>query len=149
MRAAIQRVKQCSVKVDGKEVSRIGRGILALIGINQTDVLEDADYLLAKIVNLRIFEDLEGKLNLSLKDINGELMIISQFTLYGDCRKGRRPSFTEAAPASKAESLYNHLVDLAKQTGLKTETGVFQALMEVELINYGPVTLLLDSQRLF
>ena len=148
MRALIQRVSRARVRVAGAIPGEIGSGLLILLGVGQGDTSKEADYLLDKIVNLRIFEDGEGKMNLSLLDAGGELMVISQFTLYADCRKGRRPSFTDAAPPGEAEKLYDYFVGAARVRGLKVATGIFQALMEVELVNFGPVTILLDSSKI-
>jgi D-tyrosyl-tRNA(Tyr) deacylase len=135
--------------VNGHVTGETGPGVLVLLGVGQGDTPKEADYLLEKIINLRIFEDPEGKMNLSLLDAGGDLMVISQFTLYADCRKGRRPSFTDAAPPGEAQKLYEYFVDAARQKGMKVATGVFQAVMEVELVNSGPVTILLDSSRNF
>ena len=147
MRAVIQRVSRAQVRVDGKTTGEIGPGLLILLGVGQGDTLREADYLLDKIINLRIFEDVGGKMNLSLLETGGQLMVISQFTLYADCRKGRRPSFTDAGPPAEAQKLYDYFVGSARQRGLQVATGVFQALMEVELVNSGPVTILLDSSK--
>jgi len=147
MRAVIQRVSRAQVRVDGKTTGEIGPGLLILLGVGQGDTSREADYLLDKIINLRIFEDAGGKMNLSLLETGGQLMVISQFTLYADCRKGRRPSFTDAAPPGDAQKLYDYFVGSARQRGLQVATGVFQALMEVELVNSGPVTILLDSSK--
>jgi D-tyrosyl-tRNA(Tyr) deacylase len=147
MRAVIQRVSRAQVRVDGKTTGEIGPGLLILLGVGQGDTSREADYLLDKIINLRIFEDAGGKMNLSLLETGGQLMVISQFTLYADCRKGRRPSFTDAGPPGDAQKLYDYFVGSARQRGLQVATGVFQALMEVELINSGPVTILLDSSK--
>lgn len=149
MRAVVQRVKRASVHVDGEEVSRIGSGFLVLVGIGSADTKEDAEYLASKIAHLRAFEDREGKMNLSLKDVGGEALIISQFTLYGDCRRGRRPSFTDAMPSEKAEGLYSCLVERMRGEGVETRAGIFSAYMEVELVNDGPVTMLIDSAKAF
>lgn len=149
MRAVIQRVNRARVQVEGRATGEIGKGLLVLLGVGQGDAPPEADYLLDKIINLRIFEDAEGKMNLSLLDVGGELMVISQFTLYADCRKGRRPSFTEASPPEEAEKLYDYFVTGVRTRGLKVATGIFQALMEVELVNFGPVTILLDSTKIF
>jgi D-aminoacyl-tRNA deacylase len=149
MRAVIQRVSRAKVQVEEQITGQIGMGLLILLGVGNGDSTKEADYLLEKIVNLRIFEDTAGKLNLSLLDIHGELMIISQFTLYADCRKGRRPSFTDAATPDAAKALYEYFLEKARLTGLPVASGVFQAMMEVELINSGPVTILLDSSRNF
>jgi D-aminoacyl-tRNA deacylase len=149
MRAVIQRVSRAKVQVEGQMTGQIGMGLLILLGVGNGDSAKEADYLLEKIANLRIFEDTAGKLNLSVLDIHGELMIISQFTLYADCRKGRRPSFTDAAPPDAAKALYEYFLEKARFTGLPVASGIFQAMMEVELINSGPVTILLDSSRNF
>ena len=149
MRAVIQRVSRAQVRAEGAISGEIGSGLLILLGVGQGDTPREADSLLDKIVNLRIFEDREGKMNLSLLDMGGELMIISQFTLYADCRKGRRPSVTDAAPPGEAQKLYDYFVGAARARGLKVATGIFQAHMEVELVNFGPVTILLDSSKNF
>ncbi|AEH45500.1 D-tyrosyl-tRNA(Tyr) deacylase [Thermodesulfatator indicus DSM 15286] len=149
MRAVIQRVKQASVTVEGQEVAAIGQGFLVLVGVSKEDTIKDIDYLARKIVNLRVFEDEKGKLNLSLKDISGEVLLVSNFTLYGDCRKGNRPSFAKAAPPELAEKLYLSLAEAIKAEGVPVKTGKFRAYMEISLINDGPVTLLLDSQKSF
>ena len=149
MRAVIQRVSRARVRVDGQTTGEIGQGLLILLGVGQGDSSKEADYLLEKIINLRIFEDSGGKMNLSLLETGGQLMVISQFTLYADCRKGRRPSFTDAAPPEEAQKLYDYFVGAARNRGLQVATGIFQALMEVELINFGPVTILLDSSKIF
>ena len=149
MRVVIQRVNRALVRVEGKIAGETGKGLLVLLGVGQGDTPKEADYLLEKIINLRIFEDTVGKMNLSLLDVGGELMVISQFTLYADCRKGRRPSFTDASPPEEAQKLYDYFVTAAKSRGLKVATGIFQALMEVELVNFGPVTIFLDSSKIF
>ncbi len=149
MRAVIQRVSRGSVTVNDEIVGQIGSGLLILLGIGQEDGEEDIKYLAEKIVKLRIFENDEGKMNLSALDLGLELLVISQFTLYGDCRKGRRPSFSNAAPPKEATKLYDDFVKEISKYGLKVETGQFQAMMDVELINTGPVTMLLDSKRNF
>jgi D-tyrosyl-tRNA(Tyr) deacylase len=133
--------------VDGQTTGEIGPGLLILLGVGQGDTSREADFLLDKIINLRIFEDAGGKMNLSLLETGGQLMVVSQFTLYADCRKGRRPSFTDAGPPGEAQKLYDYFVEAARQRGLQVATGVFQALMEVELVNSGPVTILLDSSK--
>lgn len=148
MRAVIQRVNSGSVTVDGKVVGSIGKGFAVLLGVSEKDTSEDAAYMTDKIVNLRIFEDEAEKMNLSLQDIKGELLVISQFTLYGDCRKGRRPNFMSAARPEKAEELYNELVGRCREMGIKTETGTFQAYMKVNIENDGPVTVIVDSEKL-
>lgn len=149
MRAVVQRVKRSSVKVNGETIGEISKGINVLVGITKDDNLEDLKYIKEKIFNLRIFSDENDKMNLSVKDIKGELLIISQFTLYGDARKGRRPSFIEALGGEEAVKLYNDFIELCKTEGLKIQTGEFGADMEVEIINNGPVTLLLDSKKNF
>lgn len=146
MKAVVQRVKQSHVAVADKLVSRIGHGLMVLLGVSEDDTEKDADFLVEKIINLRIFEDDAGKLNISLMDVKGELLVISQFTLLGDCRKGRRPSYIKAAAPEKANSLYEHFIRRAKELGVETKSGVFQAMMEVFLINQGPVTLILDTK---
>lgn len=147
MKAVIQRVDRASVSVDGNEVSRIGGGLLVLLGVEKGDSEKDADFLLDKITHLRIFEDGEGKMNLSLLDISGELLVVSQFTLLADCRKGRRPSFTDAAEPEAATRLYEYMLVKAKEKVSKVGQGQFQAMMKVGLVNNGPVTILLDSRR--
>lgn len=146
MRFLIQRVSRASVRVDGKSEAAIGTGLLVLIGISATDGTTEADYLADKLVNLRVFPDDEGRMDRSAIEIGADLLLVSQFTLYGDCRKGRRPSFDPAASAEKARSIYEYLITKIREKGLLTKTGVFQAHMEVELVNDGPVTLLLESQ---
>ena len=150
MRAVIQRVSRSKVTVDGEVTGEIGRGILILLGVSKNDSEKDALFLLEKTLNLRIFEDAEGKMNLSLLDIKGDLLVVSQFTLYGDARKGRRPSFIEAAAPDEANRLYEFFVAEARgrQIG-RVGTGRFQAMMDVELVNDGPVTILLDSTKNF
>lgn len=145
MRAIIQRVTRASVEVEGAIVGEIGGGLLVLLGVAKPDTASDADFLAAKIVNLRIFADDAGKMNRSLLDCGGELLVVSQFTLYADCRKGRRPGFDEAAPPEQARALYEHFVVAARRSGVKAETGVFQAHMAVSLVNDGPVTFLVES----
>ncbi|KJS20328.1 MAG: D-tyrosyl-tRNA(Tyr) deacylase [Clostridiaceae bacterium BRH_c20a] len=149
MRAVIQRVKKASVSVEEKIVGKINQGIVVLLGITHDDTEEDAKYLAEKITNLRIFEDENNKLNLSLLDIKGKILSVSQFTLYGDCRKGRRPSFTEAAYPKLAEELYNKFNQYLEGLNIEVEKGVFQAYMQVEIINDGPVTILLESKKIF
>ena len=149
MRAVIQRVKDSKVSVDEKFVGTIKRGILVFLGVEKEDKEEDADYLVSKAIHLRIFEDKDGKMNLSLKDVNGEVLVISQFTLLGDCRKGRRPSFTDAAEPDKARGLYEYFVSQMKSYDISVATGEFQAKMDVHIVNNGPVTLLLDSRKRF
>lgn len=146
MKAVLQRVKRASVRVGTETIAEIGPGILALLGVGTEDDLKDAEYLAEKISGLRIFEDSQGKMNLSVKDIDGEIMLVSQFTLYADCRKGKRPSFTDAAPSREAEGLYLEFTRLLREKGLKVEEGRFQARMEVDLVNDGPVTIILDTK---
>ncbi|MGD1069275.1 MAG: D-aminoacyl-tRNA deacylase [Bryobacteraceae bacterium] len=145
MRFLIQRVKRASVHIEGKLAASIGEGILAFVGIAAADKTADADYLADKLVNLRIFPDAEGRMNRSGLDARAELLLVSQFTLYGDCRKGRRPSFDGAAPPADARELYEYVVRAVAARGLVTRSGVFQAHMDVELVNAGPVTFLLES----
>lgn len=147
MIALVQRVKEAKVTVEENIIGSIGRGILVLLGIGEEDERKDADFLSDKVVHLRIFEDEAGKMNQSLMDIAGELLIVSQFTLLGDCSRGRRPSFTKAARPEKAIPLYEHFIEGCRKSGLKVETGQFQAMMAVSLINDGPVTLILESRR--
>jgi len=145
MRAILQRVTRASVEVDGAIVGQIGGGLLVLLGVAKPDTDADADFLVAKILNLRIFSDDLGKMNRSLLDCGGELLVVSQFTLYGDCSRGRRPGFDAAASAEQARALYEHFVASARASGVKVETGVFQAHMAVSLVNDGPVTFLIES----
>ncbi len=149
MRAVVQRVTQAGVTVAEKKVAAIAAGLLVLLGIEQGDDERAAAYLADKIAGLRIFEDVAGKMNLSVVDIQGEVLVVSQFTLLGDCRKGRRPGFSHAAPPEVAEPLCEHVVALLKGLGLKVQTGVFRADMAVDLVNDGPVTMLIDSRKLF
>ncbi len=146
MRAVIQRVSRAEVRVGGEVTGRIGRGLVVLLGVGRDDTERDGDFLLDKIVGMRIFPDDEGKMNLSLEQTNGELLVVSQFTLYGDTRKGRRPSFIDAAPPDHAVALYERFVAAARARGLTVGTGVFQATMEVDLVNDGPVTLIVESK---
>jgi D-aminoacyl-tRNA deacylase len=149
MRAVLQRVHQASVSVKGCITGSIGRGLLVFLGISTDDTEQDMRYLVSKIISLRAFEDHDGKMNLSLHDIDGSLMVVSQFTLYGDCRKGRRPSFTRAASPEKARGWYERSIELLRAEGVPVETGSFREMMDISLINDGPVTFLLDSRRLF
>lgn len=149
MRAVVQRVKNASVAVDNEIISEIASGLLILLGVAADDTPSDIDYLVNKIANLRIFPDEQRKMNLSLLDVGGEALIVSQFTLYGDCRKGRRPSFVAAAPPEQADSMYQAFITALSKMGVKVKSGIFQAHMDVELVNDGPVTILLDSQKLF
>lgn len=145
MKAVIQRVKQSSVTVNEKIVGQIQHGLLILLGVSRDDQESDADYLADKIANLRIFEDDAGKMNRSLLDVGGEALVVSQFTLFGDCRKGRRPSFIHAAPPEKANQLYEYFTRKLKDRSVAVQTGVFRAMMDVALVNDGPVTLILES----
>ena len=149
MRAVIQRVKEAKVEVNGDIIGKIGEGFLVLLGVGKDDTEEDVRYLADKVLGLRIFEDEAGKMDLSITDVKGEILAVSQFTLYGDSRKGRRPSFDEAAPPDVAERLYELFVEEIRKSGIKVETGKFRALMDVHLVNSGPVTILLDSKKLF
>lgn len=149
MKALLQRVTRASVSVAGEVVGGIGRGLVIFVGVASGDTEKDVNYLAQKIVNLRIFADDEGRFNLSALDIKGELLVVSQFTLLADTRKGRRPSFVEAAPPAQAEELFERFVEQARATGLKVETGRFQQYMQVEIHNDGPVTILLDSRQKF
>lgn len=147
MRAVLQRVDQASVSIGGVPVAQIGKGILALVGISREDTRQDLEWMAKKVVELRIFDDREGKLNLSLREMGGQLLVVSQFTLFGDCRKGRRPSYSDAAPPAEAEKLYLDFVDIVRRLVPDVQTGQFQAMMHVSLTNSGPVTLILDSRR--
>ena len=149
MRAVLQRVSRATVTVEEKVVGEIGSGLLVLLGVGANDTRADADYLVEKIIGLRIFEDADGKMNLPLADVDGSMLVVSQFTLYGDTRRGKRPSFDAAAPPEKARELYEYFVGRVRAAGLRCETGVFQASMQVELVNQGPVTILLDSNKTF
>lgn len=149
MRAVVQRVTSSSVTVEGETTGKIDKGLMVLLGVADGDTDKDVTYMVDKIVNLRIFEDENDKMNLSLQDIGASLLVISQFTLLGDCRKGRRPSFIEAARPEMADNLYQKFVDKARSMGIRTETGRFKTHMMVELINDGPVTILVDSNKNF
>ncbi|WAW15565.1 D-aminoacyl-tRNA deacylase [Peptostreptococcus equinus] len=149
MRAVVQRVVSSNVKVDGQLTGQIKKGIMVLLGVGQEDTIKDVDYMVDKIINLRIFEDENDKMNLSLKDVSGQLLVVSQFTLFGDCRKGRRPGFSDAARPEMADDLYMKFVEKARNNGIHVETGKFRTHMMVELINDGPVTLLIDSNKNF
>jgi len=150
MRAVVQRVLSARVLVDGKEVSFIGKGILVLLGIAKDDEEEDISYMVKRISNLRIFEDESGKMNLSVRDIGGEVLVVSQFTLYGDVRWGNRPSFENSAPRDRAEKIYDAFCNqLSSELGKEIKRGVFGAMMEIHLINYGPVTIIVDSKKIF
>lgn len=146
MRVVVQRSKEASVTVDGQTIGEITKGFVLLVGITHGDTMEDAKYVAEKIVNLRVFEDQEGKMNLSLSQVEGEILSISQFTLYGDCRKGRRPNFMEAAHPDHASVIYDQFNQLLREQGVKVETGQFGAMMDVTLINDGPVTLIIESK---
>ena len=149
MRAVVQRVSRAAVYVEGQSVAEITGGLLVLLGVAEDDTADDARYLAEKIVALRVFEDSAGKMNLSLADVNGQMLVVSQFTLLGDCRKGRRPSFSHAAAPAKGEQLYLRFTDLVRQHSIEVATGRFGQHMQVELVNDGPVTLLLDSRWQF
>jgi D-aminoacyl-tRNA deacylase len=149
MRAVVQRVTRARVGVVGNIVGEIAEGLLVLLGIARDDVQADADYLAEKIINLRVFNDEQGKMNRSLLDTGGAMLVVSQFTLYGDTRRGRRPSYIDAAEPETANALYEYFVGRARAQGIKVETGVFQAMMQVSLTNDGPVTILLDSRKTF
>jgi len=146
MRAVLQRVRQARVEVEGQVVGSIGRGLVVLLGIARTDTPADADYLAEKILGLRIFPDEEGKMNRGLTDIGGSLLVISQFTLYGDTRKGRRPSFDQAAPPEQARGLYDYFLEVVQSRAVPCQAGIFQAMMDVHLINEGPVTIICESR---
>jgi D-tyrosyl-tRNA(Tyr) deacylase len=149
MRAVVQRVKTAKVMVDGEVVGEIGKGVLIFLGVGVGDTIDDADYLASKIVHLRIFGDDKGKMNLSLIETSGEALVVSQFTLWGDCKKGRRPSFVRAADPAVANDLYQKFIFLLKGKGIQVAEGKFQEMMDVHLVNDGPVTLLLDSAKNF
>lgn len=149
MRAVVQRVGRARVSVDGRTVGDIARGFLVFVGIEEGDGEEDVSYVAEKVSGLRVFEDDQGKMNLALSDVGGDILLVSQFTLMGDCRKGRRPSFAQSAPPETAERLYQAVADELVRRGHRVETGRFRAEMEVELVNRGPVTMLLDSRRCF
>jgi len=146
MRAVVQRVSESSVTIQNEVIAKIGPGLLVLLGVAKGDALPDAEFLADKIVNLRIFEDENGKMNRSLLEIGAQLLVVSQFTLLGDCRKGRRPSFMDAAEPEAADKLYEFFVDTARRKGISVQTGRFRAMMQVALINSGPVTLVLESK---
>lgn len=149
MRAVVQRVTRARVTIDGDVVGEIGQGLVVLLGVAHDDTKQDADYLAPKIVSLRIFDDVEGKMNVSLKDIDGGLLVVSQFTLYGDVRRGLRPSWSDAAPPEVAEPLYEYFVESSRKLIARVATGSFRKTMQVELVNDGPVTIMLDSRKLF
>ena len=149
MRAVVQRASRAKVTVGAETTGEIDRGMLVLLGVSNRDKEADADYLVDKVLNLRIFDDADGKMNLSLLDIDGGLLVVSQFTLYGDTRRGRRPSYIDAAPPDKANRLYEYFVDECRKRIREVATGQFQAMMDVELVNDGPVTILIDSEKSF
>ncbi len=149
MRAVIQRVSRAKVAVDRETIGEIQRGLLVLLGVGQADTETDADYLADKTMGLRIFADHDGKMNRAAAEVGGAVLVVSQFTLYGDVRRGKRPSFDAAAPPQKARELYEYFVDRIRRAGLRCETGKFQEMMRVELVNDGPVTILLDSTKVF
>ncbi len=149
MRAVIQRVRRCRVTVESRVTGEIGPGLLVLLGVGRGDTEAAADYLAEKVLGLRIFEDDAEKMNLSVQDVKGEVLVVSQFTLYGDVRRGKRPSFDAAARPEEARRLYEYFVEKIRAAGLRCETGEFQAMMEVEMVNSGPVTILLDSEKVF
>lgn len=149
MRAVVQRVKEADVSVDNNITGSINKGLMVLLGVEEGDTEQDALYMADKITGLRIFEDEEGKMNLSVKDVGGDILAVSQFTLLGDARKGKRPSFSKAARPDEANRLYRHFIDLVEERDVKTQEGVFQAEMLVRIYNDGPVTILLDSKKLF
>ena len=147
MRAVVQRVSSAQVKVEGQVTGSIGKGLLVLVAVHESDTVKEVKWLAEKVVDLRLFTDANDKMNLSCREIGGELLVVSQFTLYGDCRRGRRPSYCHSASPEKAEPLYDAFVEQLKQSGLRVQVGVFQAHMEVSLVNDGPVTLLVDSPQ--
>ena len=147
MRAVIQRVEEAEVTVEGATVGEISKGLLVLLAVEASDGLQDLTFLKKKILNLRVFEDEQGKMNLSLRDVGGSVLMVSQFTLYGDSRKGNRPSYSRAAPPTRAKEIYDELIKQLRQEGVTVEAGKFQAMMKVALINDGPVTLIVDSNR--
>lgn len=149
MRSVVQRVKQAAVRVEGTVAGQIGPGLLVLVGVGGEDSQADVEWMADKIASLRIFEDNEGKMNRSVEEAGGQVLLVSQFTLYGDCRKGRRPSFSTAAPAEQGRQMFEKVVQAVAARGLTVQTGIFQAHMEVELVNDGPVTILLDSEKTF
>lgn len=149
MRAVIQRVNRASVRVDAKTVGETGKGLLVLLGVGKEDTEDDARYIAEKIAHLRIFEDDEGKMNLSALDIGGSALVVSQFTLFADCHKGRRPSFINAGDPEESKRLYERVIEMLTRLGVPTSEGIFQAMMDVESVNHGPVTILLDSKKSF
>ncbi len=149
MRAIVQRVDHAKVEVEGKLIGEIGKGLLVLLGVGENDTIKDLDYMVDKVLGLRIFQDENDKMNLSLVDIGGEILVVSQFTLYGDVRKGKRPSFSSSAKPELAEKLYEEFIVRCRDKGLKTSQGSFGADMDVSLLNQGPVTIMLDSEKKF
>lgn len=149
MRAVVQRVSSASVRTNSATAGKIDEGLLILLGVSNKDTEKDVYFMADKVINLRIFADEDDKMNLSVKATGGEILVVSQFTLFGDCRKGRRPSYNDAAMPEKAEELYNLFVDTIKESGLQVATGKFQAMMQVSLVNDGPITILLDSEKQF
>ncbi len=149
MRAVVQRVSKAKVTVEGRVTGEIGIGLLVLLGVSQTDTEADADYLADKVTGLRVFEDKDGKMNLAVGEVGGAVLAVSQFTLYGDVRRGKRPSFDAAARPEQAKKLYDYFCQKVRAAGLRCEEGIFQAMMDVELVNAGPVTILLDSTKAF
>ncbi len=149
MRAVVQRASRAEVRVDSRTTGKIGKGLVVLLGVGNSDTEHDVRWLADKITHLRIFDDADGKMNLSLRDIDGEILVVSQFTLYGDCRKGRRPSYSKAAEPEKAKGLYESFIGTLRQDGITVARGEFQAMMDVSLCNHGPVTIMLDSAKLF
>jgi D-aminoacyl-tRNA deacylase len=149
MRAIVQRVSRAKVTVDGRVIGEIGLGLLVLLGVSHNDTTASADYMVSKVLGLRIFEDDAGKMNRSVVDVGGAVLAVSQFTLFGDVRRGKRPSFDQAARPEQAKELYEYFVASVRATGTRCETGIFQAMMEVELVNSGPVTIMIDSEKLF
>jgi D-tyrosyl-tRNA(Tyr) deacylase len=149
MRAVIQRVTEASVTVDRRVVGRVGSGLLVLLGVSRSDTATSADYLIEKLLGLRIFPDAQGKMNLNVREVGGAVMVVSQFTLYGDVRRGKRPSFDEAALPEMAKTLYEYFTAGIRQRGIECATGEFQAMMKVALVNDGPVTILIDSDKAF
>jgi len=149
VRAVVQRVSEASVRVDGQLVGQVGRGLLVLLGVGKGDQEADSDALAERTLNLRLFPDAQGQMNLSALDVRAEILAVSQFTLYGDARRGRRPSYIEAEAPEQAQRLYDRYVGALRESGLKIETGTFRAMMDIALVNHGPVTLLLDSRKQF